>query len=93
VQPFAIMEFEGLVGPGLAAALGILVTVVVFGVLHPPRFPELRPWTAFAVGVGLMFGVLAYASGSLLAPVLAHFVINWLNLRRLAELRPAPGPT
>lgn len=94
VQPFMILEltplFDGQVAPTI---LGILGTGVVFGLLHFPRFPELRPWTVFAVVVGLLFGALAAWSGSLLAPVVAHLVINWLNLRRLAELRPAAGPT
>jgi membrane protease YdiL (CAAX protease family) len=94
VQPFLILKLSSIIdGPLAPTVLGILATGVVFGLLHFPRFPELRPWTAFAVIVGLLFGALAAWSQSLLAPVVAHLVINWLNLRRLADLRPSPGPT
>jgi uncharacterized protein len=95
LQPFLIMKLEGpLDGPGAApTVLGILATVVLFAVLHPPLMPELRPWTVFALVVGLLFGVLAAWSQSLAAPVVAHFLINWLNLHRLDKLRPAAGPT
>lgn len=79
--------------PGLGAVTaGIIATSLIFGVLHFPMVKELRPWTAFAVIAGILFGALAAWSGSLLAPVLAHLLINWLNLRRLAALRPSEGP-
>ena len=59
---------------------------LVFGLLHYPVVEELRPWTVFAIVAGLVFGTLAAWSGSLLAPVVAHLLINWLNLKRLAEI-------
>lgn len=77
--------------PDLAPALGVLIAGVLFGVLHAPIVRELRPWTFFAVAIGLAFGALAAWSGSLLAPVIAHFLINFLNMKRLLEL-PDPGP-
>ena len=52
----------------------------------PPLVRELRPWTVFAALLGLLFGVLAYWSESLLGPAIAHLLINWLNLHRLGSL-------
>ncbi len=50
-------------------------------------------WFAFALVVGLLFGLLYAYTGSLLAPTLAHFTINFFNLLALAPDRtPAPGP-
>ena len=71
----------------LAIALGILAASALFGLLHFPVVEELRAWTLFACGAGLVFGVLAAWSQSLAAPVLAHVLINWLNLKRLTELQ------
>ena len=96
LQPWLIGAFNGWFGGGgepsvLITALGVLAASLIFGLLHFPVVPELRPWTAFAVGAGLAFGALAAWSGSLLAPLLAHFLINWLNLKRLADF-PLDGP-
>ncbi len=74
--------------PGIATGLAILVTAFSFMLLHPPWKKELRPWTVFALLMGISWGALAYASGSLLGPVLSHFLVNFLNLRRLAA---SPG--
>ena len=41
------------------------------------------PWTVFAVVVGYCFGVMFEATGNLLAPVVAHVVINGINLPAL----------
>ena len=81
----------------LAIALGILAASALFGLLHFPVVEELRPWTLFACAPGLLFGVLAAWSQCLAAPVLAHVLINWLNLKRLTELQDdgpkLPGPS
>lgn len=89
LQPYAIAKIGGWIGePGglLATGLGILAASLVFGLLHFPVIKELRPWTLFAILAGIAFGVLAAWSQCLLAPVLAHLLINWLNLKRLAEI-------
>ena len=65
----------------------------MFGLLHFPVVKELVPWTLFAVIAGFAFGALAAWSGSLLAPVLSHLLINWLNLKRLTELQFDPPPS
>lgn len=95
VQPWIILHLQDWLGPGLAAsALGVLLASLVFGALHPPLARELIPWTAFALVAGVLFGGLAAWSGSLLAPIVAHLLINWLNIRRLMQLPldPSDGP-
>lgn len=89
VQPGLIGLIEDALGEPstiLATVLGVIGASLVFGALHFPVVKALRPWTVFAVVAGLVFGTLAAWSGSLLAPVLAHLLINWLNLKRLAEI-------
>lgn len=95
VQPWLIQQAGALVEPGSLAAvvLGVVGASLVFGLLHFPVVKELVPWTVFAVVAGFAFGALAAWSGSLLAPVVAHLLINWLNLKRLSELRFDPPPS
>jgi membrane protease YdiL (CAAX protease family) len=69
----------------VALPLGVGLATLLFSAVHPPLHPDLRPWTLFALVIGFAFGALAAWSGSLAAPVLAHFLINFLNLLRLSR--------
>ncbi|HEX6203270.1 MAG TPA: CPBP family intramembrane glutamic endopeptidase [Thermoanaerobaculia bacterium] len=57
---------------------------VLFAVLHTGPGLSFRLWTAFAVVAGGLFGGLMLWRGNLLAPVVAHFLVNAVNLSRLA---------
>lgn len=70
----------------LQAWLGLVVTSVLFGLVHLPHRREMLPWTVAAVVMGFAFGWLQDARGSIVAPVVAHFTINYFNLHYL--LRP-----
>jgi membrane protease YdiL (CAAX protease family) len=64
-------------------AVGWLAASLLFALLHSGPGRELRLWTLFALCAGLLFGALMLWRGNLLAPVLAHFVVNAVNLYRL----------
>jgi len=65
---------------------GLGVATVIFGGLHVGPDPEtFLPWTAMAVVFGGMFGWMYLYTGSLLAPVLAHFTINFLNIHFISQ--------
>jgi len=87
LQPWLIRIFERYVvsSEALALAMGISAATLLFTALHPPLHKDLRPWTIFALVIGFALGGLAAWSGSLAAPVLAHFLMNFFNLRRLLE--------
>ena len=93
VQPWLIERVGGSQDPATLGPIvaGVVATSLIFGLIHFPVVPELRPWTVFAILMGLALGALAAWSGSLLAPALAHLVINWLNLRRLGEVDWSPS--
>ena len=66
-------------------AVGWLAASLLFALLHSGPGPEFRLWTLFALCAGLLFGALMLWRGNLLAPVLAHFLVNAVNLRRLRQ--------
>lgn len=78
---------SGEVGSSLPGTLGaIFIASLIFGLFHAPLVKELRPWTVFAFLVGLILGCLVAFSGSLLPAIIAHGVVNYLNLRRMNEV-------
>lgn len=72
---------------GIAANIfGILVASFVFGMLHTgPERSVFFPWTIFAIVVGAMLGALYWWTGDLVAPVTAHFTINFFNLHLICN--------
>lgn len=67
----------------LQAKAGIWLTAVVFGAIHWPLNRNFWMWPIFSGVIGLGLGGLAVATGSIVAPVAAHVVVNFVNLRRI----------
>jgi uncharacterized protein len=63
--------------------LGLWWQAVVFALLHVGPGKRFLPWTASAFVLGLAFGELAVWTTNLGAPIVAHFLINYLNLRHI----------
>jgi membrane protease YdiL (CAAX protease family) len=76
----------------LQPRVGWLPASLLFGLAHFHPRRDLRAWSASAVVAGLAFGQLFEHSGDLLAPALAHAVVNAVNLHWLANPRPTPPP-
>lgn len=66
-------------------ALGWGAATVLFGLLHSGPGKAFRLWTLFAVIAGALLGGLMAWRGNLLGPVVGHFLVNAVNLRRLAR--------
>jgi len=66
-------------------AVGWFAASLLFALLHAGPGPAFRLWTLFALGAGMLFGGLMLWRGNLLAPVLAHFLVNAINLLRLRD--------
>lgn len=71
----------------LQPAIGWVASAVVFGALHTSFDRQLAGWTLFATVVGFGLGGLFHVTGSVLAPAIAHTVINGVQLTRLATTR------
>jgi membrane protease YdiL (CAAX protease family) len=64
---------------------GLVVTSVLFGLLHMSRETGISAWSVWAAGCGLLLGWMFQETGSLLPPILAHCGINavsMLSMRR-----------
>ena len=78
------MLFRG----ALVPVLGVGWSSVVFALFHlGPRLRYL-PWTISAFLAAVALGALYRSTGELTGPVLAHFTLNYLNLRHLARRPP-----
>ncbi len=73
------MFFRGALQP----QVGWLVASLLFGLLHFIPRRELLAWTGFALLVGSLFGALFLWTGNLVAPVVAHVLVNAVNLPML----------
>ncbi|MBX2801167.1 MAG: CPBP family intramembrane metalloprotease [Myxococcales bacterium] len=64
----------------IQAQLGLGAGALLFACAHVPMERDLWLWPVSAFGAGLVFGVLYQQTGGVLAPAVAHFVINVANL-------------
>lgn len=71
----------------LLPALGPWLSSALFALPHIGPGVRFLPWTASSFVVGLAFAALFLHTGDLAAPVVAHFLINLLNLRHITERR------
>lgn len=70
-------------------AWGLVLSSLVFGLLHLPPRRELWPWTLSSLLIGLLFGCLTLLTGNLGAAVCAHFVVNLVNMHYITSRGPA----
>ncbi|HLT40760.1 MAG TPA: CPBP family intramembrane glutamic endopeptidase [Enhygromyxa sp.] len=70
-------------------AWGPWLSSLVFALLHVPPRRELWPWTLSAGLLGLALAWLTIATGNLGPAVVAHFVINFINLAYITRRAPA----
>ncbi len=78
----------------MQSAFGYVVTSFLFGLLHVGPDRRYFVWTVFAVVMGFLLGGILLLTGSLLGPVVAHVLVNTVNLRRIGRFElPDPEPT
>jgi len=71
------MLFRGAMQP----TFGLGITTVLFALMHWPPRRELVTWTISAGVIGLAFGAATLYTGNIFAAIVAHFVINFMNLK------------
>lgn len=75
------MFFRGALQP----RVGWVAASLLFGIVHFVPRREFLPWTFFAIAVGFFFGALFDSTGNLLAPIVAHGLVNAINLPMLVK--------
>jgi uncharacterized protein len=91
VSVFSGVGEEAFFRGALQPVLGIMVTSILFGVLHVGPDRRYLVWTLWAVGAGFLFGFLYEWTGGLLAPMTAHVLHNAATLllwKRSRRKRP-----
>jgi uncharacterized protein len=73
--------FRGLLVP----TLGVVLSALLFGLAHQIKGSSRWVWTGWATAVGLMLGAIFALTGSLVGPLLAHAIINAVNLTYLRD--------
>jgi membrane protease YdiL (CAAX protease family) len=76
--------FRGLFQPWM----GLIAQAALFGIVHQLPGPSRWIWVIWATLVGLALGVLYEVTGSLVGPLVAHAVVNGLNLGFLKRFDP-----
>jgi uncharacterized protein len=71
----------GLWGPSAA----LVVTSLVFGLLHFVPDRVFLPWTVFATVVGFICGGLFDVFGSVIPPAVTHMLLNAINLELIVN--------
>jgi CAAX protease family protein len=74
----------------LQGSLGICASSIIFGLLHIGPTRRFVPWTAMAIVMGFVLGVLFRLTGDLTAPIAAHLTINFINLQYISDYDPLP---
>ncbi len=82
------MLFRGALQP----AVGIVWASLIFGACHFLPRRDIAIWSLYAVAMGFAFGWLFEWTGHLLAPIVAHTVVNGINIPRLARRSPQTKP-
>jgi len=83
---------EALFRGALQPNLGLVGASLAFALAHLAPRAGLWTWSLFALAGGFLLGGLFAWTGNLLAPVLAHAVLNGVNLFRLSREPAAREP-
>jgi membrane protease YdiL (CAAX protease family) len=73
----------------MVPSVGVWVSAVIFGLLHVAPGAGFA-WSLWATVMGVCFGALFLASGSLWPPLLAHALINYENMHYICNYDPLP---
>jgi membrane protease YdiL (CAAX protease family) len=74
----------------LQPAVGLAAASALFAAAHLVPRRDWVLWSAFSLAAGLLLGALYRTTGNLVAPIVAHVLVNGVNLNRL--VREYGGP-
>ena len=68
----------------IQSSWGFAWATLIFALMHSGSDRTFRWWMLFAFAAALVFGAVTLHRESILAAIIAHTVVNSINLRRLA---------
>jgi membrane protease YdiL (CAAX protease family) len=90
VSGLAALSEELFFRAALGPAIGFVASSALFGAAHVASRESSLPWVLWAFGMGLLFSTLYVVSGTLLAPIFAHWLINYENMQYICNYDPTP---
>ena len=90
---FSGIAEEALFRGALQPRVGLVAASLLFGLAHFVPRREFAAWTWTTIAAGFMLGLLFQETGNLIAPTVAHFIVNALNLRWLSVNYGSSDPT
>lgn len=81
--------FRGLLAP----TIGVIASGALFGLAHQMKGPSRWVWAGWATAVGLALGTIFALTGSLVGPLVAHAVVNAVNLTYLRDHQASDAPS
>jgi membrane protease YdiL (CAAX protease family) len=76
----------------LSVTIGIWLSSIAFGVLHQVRGAGRFGWAGSAFAMGLFLSLLYALTGQLVGCIVAHAIVNVVNLQYLRDHDPDPKP-
>lgn len=76
----------------LSVTTGVVLSSLAFGALHQVRGRGRIGWAASAFVMGVFLSLLYGVTGQLVGCVVAHVLVNGVNLQYLRDHDPAPKP-
>ncbi len=76
----------------LQGAIGWLPTALLFALLHLGPGKSLRLWSLFALAAGLVLGLWVHWRGALGGAIVAHLLVNGVNLLALERQSRSTAP-
>lgn len=67
-------------------AIGYILTSLIFGLIHTGPNRHFRAWTLSAIVMGFALGAIVLVTENLYGAILAHFLINFINLQQIGKL-------
>lgn len=80
----------GLQGAFGRPVMGVVLAALAFAALHTGPGRSFRLWTLYALLAGIACGLLVMRREVLLPAIVAHGVVNGVNLQRLVRARRTP---
>jgi uncharacterized protein len=74
----------------LGSSIGFLGSSLLFGLVHYTPTDSYLQRVLWTGGMGLCLSALYLASGTLLAPIAAHWLINYENMQYICNYDPTP---